>query len=137
MTSLRRCSKSPLYFVPASKVPISREYSSQLLKRSGTSFSLICMARPSAIAVFPTPGSPTRIGLFFLLRQRICISLSISSVLPMSGSIFLSCAFFNRSLVNSSKGSFFFDFFPCLSVCFKPFFKGFEIAFVFFSTGAV
>ena len=35
--------------------------------------SAILCARPSTIAVLPTPGSPIRHGLFFVLLQRICI----------------------------------------------------------------
>ena len=40
-------------------------------KNSGTFSCAICNAKPSAIAVFPTPGSPTRIGLFFFLLLNI------------------------------------------------------------------
>ena len=35
-------------------------------------------ARPSAMAVFPTPGSPMRAGLFFVRRERIWVTLSTS-----------------------------------------------------------
>ena len=35
-------------------------------------------ARPSTIAVLPTPGSPIRTGLFFLRRARIWMTRSIS-----------------------------------------------------------
>src|SRR6218665_3644098 len=41
---------------------------------------------PSAIAVLPTPGSPTRIGLFFVRRERICRVRLISSSRPITGS---------------------------------------------------
>ena len=44
------------------------------------------MAKPSAIAVLPTPGSPIKIGLFFVLLDRTCITLLISSSLPITGS---------------------------------------------------
>jgi hypothetical protein len=54
---------------------------------SGTSFSTILLARPSAIAVLPTPGSPTNIGLFFCRLHKIWIVLSTSSFLPIRGSI--------------------------------------------------
>jgi hypothetical protein len=35
-------------------------------------------ARPSTIAVLPTPGSPISTGLFFWRRERICMIRSIS-----------------------------------------------------------
>jgi len=54
---------------------------------SGTNFSVILFANPSAIAVFPTPGSPTNKGLFFCLLHKICIVLSNSELLPTSLSI--------------------------------------------------
>ena len=41
---------------------------------------------PSAMAVLPTPGSPTSIGLFFVLRERMCNVLRISSSRPITGS---------------------------------------------------
>ena len=53
-----------------------------------TFLSTILRASPSAIADFPTPGSPTRIGLFFFLLLRICETLSISLFLPTIGSSF-------------------------------------------------
>ena len=40
------------------------------------------------MAVLPTPGSPTRIGLFLLRRLRICNVRLISSSRPMTGSNF-------------------------------------------------
>ena len=57
-------------------------------KFSGTSPLIIRCAIPSAIAVLPTPGSPMRIGLFFVLLVRICNTLLISSSLPITGSNF-------------------------------------------------
>ena len=54
----------------------------------GTSPATIRWARPSAIAVLPTPGSPMRAGLFFVLRPRIWMTRSISFSLPMTGSSF-------------------------------------------------
>ena len=69
---------------------------------SGTSFSIILKANPSTIAVFPTPGSPTKIGLFFLLLLKICISLSTSPDLPIKGSINCFFAFKLRSSQNAS-----------------------------------
>ncbi len=43
-------------------------------------------ARPSTTAVFPTPGSPIRTGLFFVRRARICMTRRISSSRPITGS---------------------------------------------------
>ena len=37
---------------------------------SGTLFSTMRCARPSAMAVLPTPGSPISTGLFFLRRRE-------------------------------------------------------------------
>src|ERR1700679_2917361 len=44
-------------------------------------------AKPSAIAVLPTPASPTYSGLFLRRRHRISMVRSISSLRPMSGSM--------------------------------------------------
>ena len=55
-------------------------------KLVGTSFLNIRQAKPSTIAVFPTPGSPIKIGLFFVLRDKICTTLLISSSRPITGS---------------------------------------------------
>ncbi len=51
------------------------------------------IASPSAIAVFPTPGSPIRQGLFFVRRQSICITREISFSRPITASIFPALAF--------------------------------------------
>ena len=53
---------------------------------SGTSPETIRWARPSAIAVLPTPGSPMSTGLFFVRRQRTWMTRRISSSRPMTGS---------------------------------------------------
>ena len=50
-------------------------------------------AKPSAIAVFPTPGSPTNKGLFFVLLHKTWIVLSSSDCLPIKGSTLPSAAF--------------------------------------------
>ena len=55
----------------------------------------IFTASPSAIAVFPTPGSPIKTGLFFVLRFKIFITRIISFSLPITLSI---SPFFARSL---------------------------------------
>ena len=87
-TDFNRSSNSPLYLAPAINAPISRENTILSFKLSGTSPSTIRCANPSAMAVFPTPGSPTSIGLFLVLRVRICNTLRISSSRPITGSSF-------------------------------------------------
>ena len=68
---LRRSSNSPLYFVPAIKRPISNWITFLSSKISGTSPFTILVAKPSATAVLPTPGSPNNTGLFFVRRAKI------------------------------------------------------------------
>src|ERR671927_469667 len=60
-------------------------------------------ARPSTIAVLPTPGSPISTGLFFVRRDRICITRSISVWRPTTGSSFPSEACFVRLRPNWSR----------------------------------
>ena len=68
--------------------PISSEYICFDLRFSGTSpFTILC-AKPSAMAVLPTPGSPIKIGLFLVRLERICSTLRISSSRPITGSSF-------------------------------------------------
>ena len=50
---------------------------------SGTSPATMRWARPSAIAVLPTPGSPISTGLFFVRRERTWITRRISSSRPI------------------------------------------------------
>ena len=56
------------------------------LRVSGTSPRTIRWARPSTIAVLPTPGSPIRTGLFFVRRLRTWTTRRISSSRPITGS---------------------------------------------------
>ncbi|CAI8370387.1 MAG: Uncharacterised protein [Cryomorphaceae bacterium] len=74
-----------------------------LNKTLETFLSTILSAKPSAIADLPTPGSPTKIGLFFFLLLRIWDTLSISLCLPTTGSNLPSLAYFVRSLPKLSK----------------------------------
>ena len=67
-------------------------------------------ARPSTTAVLPTPGSPTSTGLFFVRRERICITRSISVWRPTTGSSLDSAASLVRLRPNWS--SSFEDFLP-------------------------
>ena len=62
-------------------------------------------ARPSTIAVLPTPGSPMSTGLFFVRRDSTCMTRSISFSRPMTGSSFLSRASWVRLRPNWSSTS--------------------------------
>ena len=64
---------------------------------SGTIPITIRWASPSTIAVLPTPGSPTRHGLFLVRLLRIWISRVISFSRPTTGSSFPSAASCVRS----------------------------------------
>ncbi len=101
-TALRRSSNSPRYFEPASSEPMSSDQTRLSFSPSGTSRATIRCARPSAIAVFPTPGSPISTGLFFVRRERIWITRRISSSRPMTGSSLPSSAASVRSRPNFS-----------------------------------
>src|SRR5438132_504217 len=82
----RRSSNSPRYLVPATSAPMSRVSTRLPRNDSGMLPSTICWARPSAIAVLPTPGSPISAGLFLVRRERICTTRSISVSRPITGS---------------------------------------------------
>ena len=69
-TALRRSSNSPRYFAPASNEPRSSESTRLPFRLSGTSPLTIRCAKPSTIAVLPTPGSPISTGLFLLRRDN-------------------------------------------------------------------
>src|SRR6266511_1206898 len=81
-TAFKRCSKSPRYLVPARSAPMSSEYTWYSRRSSGTSSSLIRRARPSAIAVLPTPASPTSSGLFLLRALRDAVRDVVDDVEP-------------------------------------------------------
>ena len=85
-TALRRSSNSPRYLEPASRAPMSSAMTRRSWSDSGTSPSMIRWARPSTIAVLPTPGSPISTGLFFVRRERTWMTRRISSSRPMTGS---------------------------------------------------
>ena len=88
-TAFNLSSNSPLYLAPAIKAPKSSSHICLFFKLLGTSPFTIRAARPSTIAVLPTPGSPIKTGLFFVLRDNILVILLTSSSLPIIGSIFL------------------------------------------------
>ena len=97
-TFLMRSSNSPRYFEPATIPDISKDTTRFPATVSGTIPVVIRSAIPSTIAVFPTPGSPIRHGLFFVLLLKIWITRSISSCLPTNGSNTPSAANAVRSL---------------------------------------
>ena len=95
-------SNSPLYFVPATRSPMSKVRTRFSSKISGISPCWILWAKPSAIAVLPTPGSPIKTGLFLVLLPSIWTTLSISACLPTTGSSFDSLANLVKFVPNSS-----------------------------------
>ena len=87
-TAFRRSSNSPRYFAPATRAARSKATRRLVFSTSGTSPETIRWAKPSTMAVFPTPGSPISTGLFFVRRAKICITRRISSSRPITGSNF-------------------------------------------------
>ena len=85
-TAFSRSSNSPRNFVPAISDPRSRATTRLRRSPSGTSPRTIRWARPSTIAVLPTPGSPIRTGLFLVRRASTWTTLRISSSRPITGS---------------------------------------------------
>ena len=71
MIFLRRSSNSPRYFVPATSEPMSSVSRRLPSSVSGTSPATMRWARPSTMAVLPTPGSPMRAGLFLVRGEDL------------------------------------------------------------------
>jgi hypothetical protein len=71
ITRFKRFSKSPRYLDPAISKPKSNVIIFLPCNVIGTCPPMICKASPSATAVLPTPGSPSKIGLFFLRLDKI------------------------------------------------------------------
>ena len=103
MTAFILSSNCPLYLVPATKLARSNEIILLLYNTLDTFFFIILIARPSAIADFPTPGSPISKGLFFFLLLSIWETLWISTSLPMIGSSLSFSAIDVRSLPKLSR----------------------------------
>src|ERR1700740_1953046 len=103
-TALRRSSNSPRYFAPASMEPRTRATTRLFFRTSGTAPETIRCARPSTIAVLPTPGSPISTGLFFVRRERTWITRRISSSRPLTGSSVPCSAISVRSRPNRCRG---------------------------------
>ncbi|MCY1236863.1 hypothetical protein D9M72_495360 [compost metagenome] len=85
-TAFSRSSNSPRNFAPAISAPMSSAISRLSLRLSGTSPLTMRRARPSAIAVLPTPGSPISTGLFLVRRDSTWMVRRISSSRPITGS---------------------------------------------------
>ena len=98
-TAFSRSSNSPRYFEPASNEPRSSASNFLFLRLSGTSPLTMRCAKPSTIAVLPTPGSPINTGLFLVRRDKTWIVRRISSSRPMTGSSLPSRAASVRSRV--------------------------------------
>src|SRR5207247_761649 len=86
MTALMRSSNCPRYLVPATIIARSRTTMRRSRSSSGTLESTTIWARPSTMAVLPTPASPKRTGLFLVRRDRTWVTRSISFCRPMTGS---------------------------------------------------
>ena len=85
-TVFRRSSNSPRYLAPASSSAMSSASTRLFLSESGTSPATMRCARPSTMAVLPTPGSPISTGLFLVRRCSTWIARRISSSRPITGS---------------------------------------------------
>ena len=85
-TVFRRSSNSPRYLAPASSAAMSSDSTRLPLSDSGTSPSTMRCARPSTMAVLPTPGSPISTGLFLVRRCSTWMARRISSSRPITGS---------------------------------------------------
>ncbi len=83
---MSRSSNSPRYFAPAISAPMSSATTRRSRSDSGMSPDTIRCARPSTIAVLPTPGSPIRTGLFLVRLDSTWITRRISSSRPITGS---------------------------------------------------
>ena len=79
-TALSRSSNSPRNFAPAMSALRSSAMIFLSRKLSGTSCATMRWARPSTIAVLPTPGSPMSTGLFFVRRESTWMVRRISVV---------------------------------------------------------
>ena len=85
-TAFSRSSNSPRYLVPATSAPRSSASTRLSCRPSGTSPAVIRWARPSTMAVLPTPGSPISTGLFLVRRDSTWITRRTSWSRPITGS---------------------------------------------------
>ena len=103
-------SNSPRYLVPASNVPISSTITLLPSKLLGTFWDTILSAKPSTIAVLPTPGSPINTGLFLVLLFKISIIRVISLSRANTGSNLLLKASLVKSLAKEFSVLVFVEF---------------------------
>ncbi len=87
ITWRRRFSNSPFMLAPAWSRPMSSTRTVTSLSEGGTSPEATRCAKPSTTAVFPTPASPVRMGLFCRRRSSTWMIWRISSSRPEIGSI--------------------------------------------------
>ena len=85
-TAFSRSSNSPRNLAPAISAPMSSDSTRRSRRPSGTSPLMMRWARPSTIAVLPTPGSPISTGLFLVRRCSTWMVRRISSSRPITGS---------------------------------------------------
>ena len=85
-TDFKRSSNSPRNLAPAKRDAMSNDKTFLPLSESGTSPATMRCAKPSTIAVLPTPGSPINTGLFLLRRCKTWMARRISSSRPITGS---------------------------------------------------
>ena len=97
--AFNRASNWPRNIAPAINVPISKDNNFLFNKFSGISPEIILCAKPSTIAVLPTPGLPINTGLFLVRLESTWIVLRISSSRPITGSNFPSAANLVKSVV--------------------------------------
>jgi hypothetical protein len=83
--------------------PRSSERTAALRSAGGTAPSAMRSAKPSTTAVFPTPASPVRMGLFCRRRRRTSITWRISASRPRMGSMRPARASAVRSTVKRSR----------------------------------
>jgi hypothetical protein len=102
--------------VPARRADISSARILLSFIEYGTSPATIRAASHSTIAVFPTHGSHTRTGLFFVFLLRIERSLSTSSSLQITFSSFFSRASSVRSDEKKSSAGVFESLFGFCSL---------------------
>mmetsp|Transcript_30329 Transcript_30329/g.75349 ORF Transcript_30329/g.75349 Transcript_30329/m.75349 type:complete len:292 (-) Transcript_30329:199-1074(-) len=81
-----RSSNSPGIWQPAPTAPRSSSRSRALRSGAGTSPEMMRWARPSTMAVLPTPDWPSSTGLFLVRRLRMWMRRRISSSRPTRGS---------------------------------------------------
>ncbi len=104
-TALSRSSNSPRYLVPATSEPTSSAHTRLPSRLPGTSPEVMRWARPSTMAVLPTPGSPISTGLFLVRRDSTWMTRRTSWSRPITGSSLPRSAASVRSRPNLASAS--------------------------------